>query len=226
MKAIIYCRVSTDKLTQETSLSRQKEELLLLASRNDLPIYKIIEEKASGFEIERDGIFEILEDFKEKKADVLLIQDDTRLGRGNTKIALVHQLVKYGVQIQTINDNGELKLSETDTLVLDIVSVVEEYQRKLHNLKIKRGMKRAIKNGYNPFENLGNTNAGGRIKKEVPIEEIVRLKKMKLTFREIAATLRGFGYDVSKATVHRRYQEHLKDSEENEINTVEVTEQV
>ncbi|MCT8139906.1 recombinase family protein [Anaerobacillus sp. CMMVII] len=219
MKAIIYCRVSTDKEAQHSSILRQKEELVMLAKKNDLEIYKIIEEKASGYEIEREGIFELLDDFKEKRADVLLIQDDTRLGRGNTKIALVHQLLKNEVQIQTINDSGELKLSETDTLVLNIVSIVEEYQRKLHNLKIKRGINKAIENGFNPRKNLGNTNLGGRTKKEVPIEEIVRLKSMKLTFREIAATLRGFGYDVSKATVHRRYQEYLQDN----LDTVETT---
>ncbi|RXI97917.1 recombinase family protein [Anaerobacillus alkaliphilus] len=209
MKAIIYCRVSTNKEAQSSSLSRQKEELIHLAEENGFPIYKVIEEKASGYEIEREGIFELLEDFKDKKAEVLLIQDDTRLGRGNTKIALVHQLVKYQVKIRTINDKGELKLSETDTLVLNIVSIVEEYQRKLHNIKIKRGMKKAIENGYNPSENLGDVHVGGRLKKEIPLEEIIRLKTMKLTFREIAATLRGFGYDVSKATVHRRYQEYI-----------------
>ena len=32
--------------------------------------------------------------------------------------------------------------------------------------------------------------------------------KIGLTFSEIAATLRGFGYSISKATVHRRYQEY------------------
>jgi hypothetical protein len=30
-----------------------------------------------------------------------------------------------------------------------------------------------------------------------------------LTFAEIAATLSGFGYPVSKATVHRRYREYV-----------------
>ncbi|OIJ13075.1 resolvase [Anaerobacillus alkalilacustris] len=211
MQAIIYCRVSTDKQAQHSSLKRQKEELLELAKLNNYEIYKVIEEKASGFEFERDGIFELLEDFKDKKANILLIQDETRLGRGNTKIALIHQLLKYDVKIQTINENGELTLSETDTLVLEIVSIVEEYQRKLHNIKIKRGMKRAVEKGYNPRKNLGDANLGGRLKKEVPISEIVRLKGMNLTFREIAATLRGFGYDVSKATVHRRYQEYRQE---------------
>lgn len=212
MNAIIYCRVSTKKEAQHSSLQRQKEELLQLAQNNNYHVLKVIEEKASGYEIEREGIFELLDDYKEGNADVLLIQDDTRLGRGNTKIALIHQLKKYQVRIETINDSGDLQLSETDSMVLEIVSVVEEYQRKLHNLKIKRGMKKAIEDGYNPLKNLGYNNSGGRGKIEVPISEIVRLRNMKLTFKEIAATLRGFGFDISKATVHRRYQEFEKEN--------------
>lgn len=215
-KAIIYCRVSTKKEAQHSSLIRQREELLELAKKYDYSIYKVIEEKVSGFEIDREGIFELLEDFKEQNATILLIQDETRLGRGNTKIALVHQLLKYNVRIETVNDDGNLKLSETDTMVLEIVSVVEEYQRKLHNLKIKRGMKKAISEGYDPRKNLGDRNNGGRSKKEVPISEIVHLKEMNLTFREIAATLKGFGFDVSKATVHRRYQDYQKQQLNNE----------
>ena len=208
LKAIIYCRVSTEKEAQHSSLVRQREELTKLAKQHQYEIHKIIEEKASSYEIDREGIFELLEAFKEKRADVLLIQDDTRLGRGNAKIALVHQLYKYGVAIKTINDNGDLQLSSTDSMVLEIVSIVEEYQRKLHNLKIKRAMKKAVEEGYEPHQNLSNQSSGGRAKKEVPIEEIVRLRKLELTFHDIAATLRGFGYDVSKATVHRRYQQY------------------
>lgn len=41
-------------------------------------------------------------------------------------------------------------------MVLDIISLVEEHQRKLHNAKIKRGMKRAVENGYRPQKNLKN----------------------------------------------------------------------
>src|SRR5690606_41483288 len=102
-----------------------------------------------------------------------------------------------------------------DSMVLKIVGLVEEYQRKLHNIKIKRGMKRAIAKGYDPTENLSNRGVNaGRERKEVPVEEIVKLREKGLTFREIAATLRGFGYSVSKATVHRRYQEFCEEVEE------------
>ncbi|WP_223700105.1 YneB family resolvase-like protein [Sutcliffiella deserti] len=214
MKGIIYCRVSTKKDTQETSLARQKEELLVLSSQSGIEIVEVIEEQASGFDLEREGVFQIIDIIAKDKIDVVLIQDETRLGRGNAKIAFLHWLRKHGVKIFTITDHGEVTLSDSDSMVLDIVAIVEEYQRKLHNLKIKRGMQRAVKNGYNPSKNLSNLHLSpGRDKLELPTDEIVRLRKNKLTFHEIAATLRGLGYEVSKATVHRRYKEFLKEKD-------------
>ncbi|UOQ85712.1 YneB family resolvase-like protein [Gracilibacillus salinarum] len=208
-KAIIYCRVSTNKDSQETSLKRQQEELRYFASRYEMEIVQVIEEKQSGYEIEREGIFAMLEAFQSSSADTLLIQDETRLGRGNTKIALLHQLQRLDVSIYCLAQNGELQLSEGDSMVLQIVSIVEEYQRKLHNAKIKRGMRKAVDNGFNPAENLSNQHlAKGRERKQFPIEEVKRLKRNNLTFQEIASILRGMGYNVSKATVHRRYQEY------------------
>lgn len=212
--AIIYCRVSTNKETQETSLKRQEEELTTLATNYHFNVVSIIREQASGYDLERDGILELLDLLKGKTVQAVLIQDETRLGRGNAKIALLHCIMKEGVKLYSISHNGELQLSESDSMVLKIVGMVEEYQRKLHNIKIKRGMKRAVAQGYKPEKNLKNLEwNSGREKIEVPIEEIVRLRKNKLTFSEIAATLRGFGYNISKATVHRRYQESQQSTE-------------
>ncbi|MGE7601673.1 YneB family resolvase-like protein [Peribacillus sp. NPDC097675] len=217
MKAVIYCRVSTEKEAQETSLARQQEELVKLADNKGMEIVSVIREQASGYELNRDGIFDMLDLFKAKEADVLLIQDETRLGRGNAKIALFHVILKEGVKIYTLSHDGELELSDSDAMVIQIVGIVEEYQRKLHNLKIKRGMLRAVENGYRPQKNLKNQrNSTGRERKEVPIEEIVKLRSNGLTFAEIAATLRGFGYDVSKATVNRRFLEHYQNTQENQ----------
>lgn len=214
MKALIYARVSTNKEQQETSLKRQVEELTAIAAENGMEAVKVISEKASGYEMDRDGVFELLDEIKNSGIDVILVQDETRLGRGNAKIALLHCIYREGVRVYTTAHRGELELSEADSMVLEIVSIVEEYQRKIHNMKIKRGMKRAVKNGFKPQKNLKNQNENsGKDRIEVPISEIVRLRANKLTFAEIAATLRGFGYDVSKATVHRRYQEYIENDE-------------
>ncbi|KKK39510.1 resolvase [Mesobacillus campisalis] len=215
MKAVIYCRVSTTKETQETSLARQEEELTALAASRGLEVIKVIKEQASGYDLEREGILALLSTIKDKQVKAVLIQDETRLGRGNAKIALLHCIVKEGVKLYSISHHGELQLSESDSMVLQIVSMVEEYQRKIHNIKIKRGMNRAIEHGYKPERNLKNQGENsGRERKEAPLAEIVRLRGNGLTFAEIAATLRGFGYQVSKATVHRRYQEYVDKQQE------------
>jgi len=70
-------------------------------------------------------------------------------------------------------------------------------------------MQRAVHNGYKPQRNLKNQGKNaGRERIIAPIDELVRLRQNGLTFSEIAATLRGFGYSISKATVHRRYKEY------------------
>lgn len=100
-------------------------------------------------------------------------------------------------------------MNEMDTMLLEILAIVEEYQRKIHNAKIKRGMRRAVENGYRPERNFKNKHKReGRERIVVPIEEIVNLREKGLTFQEIASILRGLGYEVSKATVHRRYMEY------------------
>ncbi|MFQ3543238.1 recombinase family protein [Halobacillus rhizosphaerae] len=209
MRVILYCRVSTEKETQVSSLKRQREELYAMAAEHGMEVLDCIEERASGYEVEREGLYRLLQYFSSEEAEGLLIQDETRLGRGNTKIALFHQLQKLGVKIYSLSHDGKLEISESDSMVLQIVGIVEEYQRKIHNMKIRRGMKKAVQNGYNPANNLSNLEAAsGRERIEFPIEEVVRLRRNKLTFKDIAATLRGLGYDVSKATVHRRYQEY------------------
>ncbi|MFE8699184.1 recombinase family protein [Cytobacillus sp. FJAT-54145] len=211
MKAIIYCRVSTNKDSQESSLQRQEEELLLLAKNRNFNVVSVIKEKASGYEMERDGILELLSLIKDDSIEAVLIQDETRIGRGNTKIAIIHCILKERVKLYSISHNGELELSDSDSMVLQIVGMVEEYQRKLHNIKIKRGVNRAIAKGYKPEKNLKNQGiSAGRERIDVPISEIVRLRNNDLTFAEIAATLRGFGYEISKATAHRRYKEHIE----------------
>ncbi len=216
--AIIYCRVSTTKETQESSLARQEEELIQLARQNDFHIYMIIKEQASGYDLEREGMLKLLSLIKEENIDVVLIQDETRIGRGNAKIVLLHCIFKENVKLYSIDHHGELQISESDSMVLKIVGMVEEYQRKLHNIKIKRGVKRAIKNGFSPIDNLKNQGVNsGRKQKELPIAEIVKLRKNELTFAEIAATLRGFGFDVSKATVHRRYQEFIESQQDEDL---------
>ncbi|MGL4523763.1 MAG: YneB family resolvase-like protein [Bacilli bacterium] len=208
MRVAIYARVSTQKTSQSSSLARQVNELTKLAERKNFHIVESVAEEGSSYTLEREGLLKLFALCDDGAIEGILINDETRIGRGNARLAILHYLRKKNVTLYTAVHEGNLQLSEADTMVMDILSVVEEFQRKIHNLKIQRGMKRAIEEGYNPAENLSNRGKNaGRERKEVRIEDIVTLREKGLTFQEVAATLRGLGYDVSKATVHRRYVE-------------------
>ena len=213
--AVIYCRVSTEKQTQETSLARQEEELIAYANKLGFTVEAIYKDQQSGYDVDREGLLEMLDAMKEKQIQTLFVQDETRLGRGNARVAVLHLLQKNQTTVYSLNEAGPLALNEMDSMLLEILAIVEEYQRKLHNAKIRRGMRRAVSNGYKPEENLKNRgNIEGRERIEVPIEEIVNLRNKGLTFQEIANTLSALGYQVSKATVHRRFMEHIAQIEE------------
>ncbi|MDN7241178.1 recombinase family protein [Planococcus sp. N028] len=209
--ALLYCRVSTTKDTQESSLERQEEELMKFATEQGYIVDGVFSDQHSGYEMDREGLLELLNCIKTEKVAAVFVQDETRLGRGHARIALLHVMKKYDVEVYTLSDQGPIALNDMDDMVLEILAIVEEYQRKIHNAKIKRGMKRAVENGYKPEKNLkGRGNPEGRERLELPIDQIVSLKANGLTFHEIATTLQGFGYQASKATVHRRYKEYEK----------------
>lgn len=211
MNVAIYGRVSTNKIEQKTSLTRQIEELKDYCNNNNYQFIKIIKEKNSGFNEDREGIISILELLRDNKINAIIIQDSTRLGRGNAKMALIHQIQKLGGKIITIEDNGIIALNDLEKMILEILAVVEKYQQRLTNKRISRGMKKAInEENYKPEKNIKNREFGGRKRKALPLKEILRLRNMGLTFKDIAITLRGLGYNISKATVHRRYQEYTK----------------
>ncbi|MGN7476680.1 YneB family resolvase-like protein [Solibacillus silvestris] len=214
-KAVIYCRVSTEKDTQETSLIRQQEELTNYAKTFGYKDAQIFSDQHSGYDVDRAGLLDMLDYMKEFGIKALFVQDETRLGRGNARMAVLHLLQKYEATVYTLNDAGPVVLNEMDTMLLEILAIVEEYQRRMHNAKIRRGMRRAVENGYKPQNNLKNRgNIEGRERKEVPVEEIVQLRQKGLTFAEIATTISGFGTPISKATVHRRYIEYMERLEE------------
>lgn len=208
LSCVLYCRVSTEKESQQSSLSRQEEELGNFAGKLGLKVKKVFTDQHSGYDVEREGLLSLLEYVKKTGVEAVLVQDETRLGRGNARMAVLHLLQKSGSMVYSLNDSGPLSLNEMDTMLLNILAIVEEYQRKIHNAKIRRGMRRAVEKGYRPEMNLKlKGNPEGRERIELPEQEIVNLRAKGLTFEEIASTLRGLGFQVSKATVHRRYQE-------------------
>lgn len=93
-KAVIYARVSTEKAEQETSLERQKEELSRYARSLGFRVDNIFEDCHSGYDVDRDGLLEMLDYISENEISAVFVQDETRLGRGHARVAVLHLLKK------------------------------------------------------------------------------------------------------------------------------------
>lgn len=103
----------------------------------DFQVLEVFQDQHSGYEVEREGLLEMLDYIKEKNVQVLFVQDETRLGRGNARMAVLHLLHKNETTVYSLNNAGPMSLNEMDTMLLEILAIVEEYQRKIHNAKIK-----------------------------------------------------------------------------------------
>ncbi|HEY8342474.1 MAG TPA: recombinase family protein, partial [Calditerricola sp.] len=60
MRVVLYARVSTEKAEQATSLARQIAELDRFARERGWTVVDRIAEQASGYDVERDGLFRLL----------------------------------------------------------------------------------------------------------------------------------------------------------------------
>lgn len=93
-KAVIYARVSTEKNEQETSLERQKEELSIYAQQLGFQVVNIFEDQHSGYDVNREGLLEMMDYIVEHNIGSVFVQDETRLGRGHARVAILHLLKK------------------------------------------------------------------------------------------------------------------------------------
>lgn len=200
MKGIIYVQ---DQLEQNGGVEKLQE----FAKGMAYQIEDIIVESHNVTEWNRPGLFRLFDMVQSQNIQAVFIQSGSCLGQGETKLATVHQLHRLGCMIYTLESQGEIVVEADESAVLYMMEKVDQLQRNWRARKISQGIQKAIREGFNPAHNLKNRGMGGRSKKKVPVEDIIALKEKNLTFEEIAATLQGWGYEVSRATVHRRYRE-------------------
>ncbi|SMO57106.1 YneB family resolvase-like protein [Melghirimyces algeriensis] len=213
MKGIIYARVSIPQTKKEMDIEEQVKVLKNWSNILSCKVQEVITERHSGFDLDRKGLFRLLDWVRKKEIEAVLVPNDTCLGKGEAKLAVIHQLFQSGCDIYSFQSGGKLELRADEWTMLSLLSKSDELRKNWKRYKISQGMRRAIsEKDYSPQMNLANRGRGKRTKKSIPIEHIVSLKEKKLTFEEIAATLQGWGYHISRSTVHRRYREWIASS--------------
>jgi DNA invertase Pin-like site-specific DNA recombinase len=153
MKAVAYLRVST----QEQSLERQYEEIEKFASKKELTLVKIFEDKISGSKTKTDERvgFKQMETYIKLNEDVknILVLEISRLGRKNNDIQnVVQKYAEKGINIHiddldisTFDDKGLRSFGSE--LMISLLGVMSANETRLLGSRISSGkMSRARKN--------------------------------------------------------------------------------
>ena len=150
MKGAIYSRVSTE----DQDYSKQTNELIDFAKRNDIEIVYTFEEKISGFENDRVE-FEKVRQLTKNEVDIILVWELSRLSRRSIFLQQqVREFADKGIciyakkeNLQTLNEDGSDNKSSMFTIgVISMMAEQEVATFKERIISSKRN--KILKQGY------------------------------------------------------------------------------
>ncbi len=154
MKALIYCRVSSQRQVNEGSgLESQEHRNKQYASNKNYKIVSIFKDEGiSGAEGNRPAFNKLLGfiDNHPKDKFVVIVDDSSRIARDmRVHLALRKSLNERQVRIESPNFNFED--SAEGLLVENVTAAVNQYGREQNARQVKQKMKARIDAGYWPF---------------------------------------------------------------------------
>src|SRR4030042_1535524 len=146
MRVALYARVSSDRQAEEKTIDAQLYELREHCKKNDLDVFKeYIDEGISGEVFARSGLDKLRDDAEEKKFDVVLMCEKSRLSRDRAvSFIIVAELKKNSVKIICLNN---LNSSDTpmDVVKNGIEDVFNEYEKLIIGERTRRGRLKKVK---------------------------------------------------------------------------------
>ena len=206
-----YFRVSTSS----QNLLRQYELIDNYLNRDNLTIHKSWEEKASGKNLERIQLQEMLEYFEgfykiqSNKQAILLIESYSRLGRNMVDLLnLINRLRELNVLIVSINEPFNTSDPLMTNLLLALISSFSQMERETLLERQRAGIARAKAEG----------KYKGKGKKKVPDNFKFYLKKYLLRSAAFPYSLKQFKEDTKlKQGVLYRFINEFKEETINSI---------
>jgi site-specific DNA recombinase len=109
MRAIVYCRVSTDAQEREgTSLQTQEEACRHYANARGYTIVAVERDTLSGAVLERSGLGRLRELIRTRRADVLVAYSLDRLSRSQNHIGILDdECQRHGARLEFVTERFE-----------------------------------------------------------------------------------------------------------------------
>jgi DNA invertase Pin-like site-specific DNA recombinase len=220
MKAIGYIRVSTEDQAREgISLDAQKAKIEAYAAINDLALVEVIrDEGASGKDLEREGMANLLDLVESGKVEAVIVYKLDRLSRRTLDtLSLIEKLESKGIAFHSISEKVDTK-SATGKFFLTIISAVAQMERDL----IAERTKDALVHKKQIGEWTGRIPFGFRVENnrlvEDPdqirvIQKAKRLRRSGKSLREISRAV-----SLSLGYVHKALKVNLRTVKANYSN--------
>lgn len=151
MRAVAYCRVSTNKEEQLDSLESQQKFFLEYAVKNEYELIHIYaDEGKSGTKIKnRKQLIQLLEDAGKSSFDVVLIKDISRLARNTVDFLTSIRKLK-ALNVKVIFVNYDQTSSDSSEFMLTMLSAIAQEESANTSKRVRFGKKQNAELGRVP----------------------------------------------------------------------------
>lgn len=202
MRCAIYIRVSTDKEEQKASLKYQKELFYKFIEEKGWDIYEFYVDVQSGTTAKRKNLQRMIEDAQDKKFDIILAKELSRLARnGELSYKIKNLCENQGIHIITL-DNAINTLTG-NTNMFGLYAWMYEQESQNTSNRVKETLKTRAKKGLFKGSNL---HMGMRLKMESLLS--VMMKHLKLLEEFFGSILKEMAEKVSLVVYTMRELEH------------------
>lgn len=206
--ACIYSRVSSTSDRQDTT--RQVNDLMQYAQKNDINVLKVYEEHISGAKKieERPVLSECLEYCVENHIGELLISELSRLGRSTLQVLRSLEMLhdnNISVYIQNIGLHSlqaDGKVNPVASILITVLSEVASIERTNIQYRLNSGLKQYVEAGGKVGRKKGSVKP--REKKESQYKEVISCLKKGYKIRDVAKLC-----NVGVSTVQRVKKEFV-----------------
>ena len=166
-RAVIYARFSTD-LQNERSIEDQFSLCRTYADREALNVVGSYDDRArsGGSLMGRDGLLKLLDDAREKRFDVIIVEALDRLSRDMEDLAGIHKRLSFlGIEIRAVHEGV------VNTVLVGLRGLVGQLYREDNAHKVRRGLAGRVKQGLSAGGlTYGYTPAPGKNGERVIVE--------------------------------------------------------
>ncbi|MDL0420803.1 recombinase family protein [Caldibacillus thermoamylovorans] len=153
MRCAVYVRVSTDKEEQKDSLKYQQELFYNYIAEKGWDIYKFYIDVESGTTAKREELQKLIEDAQDKKFDIILAKELSRLARnGELSYKIKNLCENQGIHIITLDNAINTLTGNTHMFGLYAWMYEQESQNTSNRVKetLKTRAKSGLFKGSNP----------------------------------------------------------------------------